>query len=219
MFEVDDSPPSSRRKSQPHEILSDYETEITFVKTVASSPSKDAVPSPQTESLASKRTPSKTSSGTMSTPIASPRRIGQGGSQSLSPSKAAAVQPILTPAKKAISSYFDKMPKELDPARPVKRMPKREGESQQPASGVSPRAIEAEVRFTLLKLEILQVLVGTARLRKDESALKGWKKVKESGKLQRAFRAGRKHVVKDGETPKQIQQIEKLEEAVFAAIV
>ena len=217
LFEVDDSPPLARKKSQPHEVLSDYESEIMFVKTVASSPSKDIVPSSQTESLASKRTPSKTSSASISTPTASPRRIGQ-GSQSASPSKKAVVPPILTSAKKAISTYFDKMPRELDPSRPVKRMPKREGESQPAPSAVTSRVIEVEVRFSLLKLEILQMLVAQARRSQDGHASNGWKKVVESGKLQRAFRSGRKHLMKDGELPKQVQQIQEFEDAVFSTI-
>lgn len=216
LFAVDDSPPSSRSKPHPHEILSDYESEITFVKTVPSSPSRDTVPSSQTESLASKRTPSK-SSGSGSVPTPSPRRIGQ-SSQSASPTKKAAVEPILTPAKKAISSYIDKMPKELDPPRPNKRMPKRDGEIKPIVATVSSKAIEAECRFSIMKLEILQILVNTAQQRNDGAALEAWKKVVQSGKLQRAFRSGRKHLLKEGDLPKHVQQQQMLEEIICQAI-
>lgn len=216
-FDVDDSPPSSRRKVQSHADLSDYESEITFVKTVASSPSKASTPpSSQTGYVTSKRTPSK-SSTSIAIPAPSPRRIGQ-SSQSSSPTKKAVIEPILTPPKKAIASHFDKMPKELDPHRPIKRVPKREGESQPAVPAVPARAIEAEIRFTLLKLEILQILVKTARSGKDAAAIEAWKKAAQTGKLRRAFKVGRKHLLREGELPKQIQQLEKLEDVILSAI-
>lgn len=220
---IPDSPPTTPKLKASHAALSDYEDEITFVKQILSPP-KVVVPSSQTDSQTSLHTGKGSSNGVPSggpTPSASPRR-NNGSQGSMSPSKRPVIEPIHTPASKAMSNLFSKIPKENDPARAIKRVPKRveaDGSVLVPPRGPSISAINAELKFAAIKLELARMFVHYARLQGEKELLQ-WELVLLDGKLKRAMRNGRKQLLSsEGNLPEQIKRLEIMEDAVLSTVL
>ena len=131
-------------------------------------------------------------------------------------------KPLYADSQKLLS----RIPYELEPTaeqpRPLKRIPKRAFDASTSAGigsptslGMQASAVNAVLKFGVVKLELLRLFVYSA---KSEEVLDGWKAARNSGALLDVLRIGRSRLAINGGIPKQVIDLEKVEHVILQAL-
>jgi hypothetical protein len=155
---------------------------------------------------------SKSSTSSRPQPIPSAEKHKHKSSKS-SGSSASQSNPLTLSPRKAVSRYLSRVPREIAAEegaddRPKKRIPSR-AMTDDAALGPKPSAINAEIKFTQVKLEMLGIYAQSAEV---NGHTEKWKAILESGKVLAALRAGRKQLLSEYAKPTSIVELEALEE-------
>lgn len=214
----------------PARVISDDEIEV--VPYVPSSQRSSGAPTSSGAPRVKQERPTSSASQKIAQTSATPQSSAPTSSRSRSPNKASASrEPIHMSPSRAITCLFDKVPKQLTKARPTKGVPARVQGSDgvtATATGPSSAMINAELRHAAIKLEALQMFVHFARQEGDK-AMARWRSALQDtlrpdgrcqdGKIKRALRTGRKHLLVEGELPEPIGKLQAMEDPVLATVL
>lgn len=147
-------------------------------------------------------------------------------SQDIKPSLAALLDPLLPTPAAVIAKMSKQIPRDFSSLAvdaPKMRVPKRMAEnSKQSSHGrtITPGIINAEKKFSTIKLELARVYIAHAMIRREMYILDTWKGCRMSSFLAEGVR-GYRYLLKseDGELPADLQTWERREQAVMESVM